>query len=37
MYQLANRMETNWGVEGYEAPKKYADPMKQMKEREYSS
>lgn len=35
MYQLANRMETNWGIEGYEAAKKYADPARQIKEREY--
>lgn len=37
MYQISNRMESNWGVEGYEVAKKYADPLLQIKEREYSA
>lgn len=31
MYVLAHRLDTNWGIEGYEAPKKYEDPMEQVK------
>ena len=35
MYQVSRRVNSTWGVEGYEVPKQYVDPLKQVKEREY--
>jgi len=33
MWKLTNREENNWGIEGYEAPKKYNDARQQVWER----
>ena len=35
MFALSNRFNSAWGIEGYEVPKKYCDPIQQIKEREY--
>jgi hypothetical protein len=35
MFVLANRIDTHWGIEGYEAAKVYQDPLGQIKERDY--
>lgn len=35
MYKITTRSNTAWGVEGYEVPKEYVDPLKQIKDREY--
>ena len=33
MWSLTNREDNNWGVEGYEVPKKYSDAKKQIWDR----
>ena len=33
MWSLTNREENNWGIEGYEAVKKYSDARKQIRDR----
>lgn len=35
MFSISRRTHAAWGIEGYEVPKEYQDPMKQMKDREY--
>ena len=35
MFSISRRTNAAWGIEGYEVPKEYQDPMKQMKDREY--
>jgi hypothetical protein len=34
MYEVSMRMNTAWGIEGYEAPRKYADPKELQEQRE---
>lgn len=34
MYSLVTRQEKNWGVRGYQIPKKYFDHIKRKRQRE---
>ena len=35
MFSILRRTHAAWGIEGYEVPKEYQDPMKQMRDRDY--
>lgn len=35
MYKVIRRENANWGVDGYEVPRKYEDPIQIAKNREY--
>lgn len=35
LYEVKNRRNSQWGIQGYDVPKKYLDPVRQVKEREY--
>ncbi|CAD8139487.1 unnamed protein product [Paramecium pentaurelia] len=37
MFKIATKQTSAFGIEGYEVPKKYADPLKQMEERKFSA
>ena len=35
MFSISRRTNAAWGIEGYEVPKEYLDPAKQLQDREY--
>lgn len=35
MFSIARRTHAAWGIEGYEVPKEYQDPLKQIQDREF--
>lgn len=35
MFSISRRTHAAWGIEGYEVPKEYQDPLRQMEEREF--
>lgn len=35
MYKIATRTNQIWGIEGYQVPREYVDPLKQVEERHY--
>ena len=36
MWRITRKANTVWGFEGYEVPRKYEDPIRQIQEREYA-
>lgn len=35
MFKIATKQTSGFGIDGYEAPKRYVDPIKQVEERKF--